>query len=97
MNVSEQGLAINRRFFLALDMLRQKRILRGKKTFATKHGINPWNIFMAQREPEKHFINVEWLSFLVTDYGISAEYLLTGVGNVFKDSKLNVGTSDKGI
>lgn len=95
MKISDTGLAINRRFFHVLDVLKQTRKIRGTLTFTRKYNINYWNLSTVKKEPDSHFINVEWLSYLVSDYGVSAEYLLTGIGNIFKDSKFNVSKSGK--
>ena len=83
MNVSETGLLINKRFFHTIEVLKQMHILGGPHGFARKYGINVGNIYTIKKEPDKHFVNAEWLSFLVTDFDVSAEYLLTGKGNMF--------------
>ena len=83
MNITDQGLAINARFFLVIDNLIHTRRIRGLKTFTDKYGLNYWNLWSVKNEPDKHFVRPEWLSILVTDFGVSATYLLTGVGVMF--------------
>lgn len=87
MNVSDEAIAINKRFFLVIDTLIQRRKMRGLKTFTEKYGLNYWNVWSVKNEPSKHFLRPEWLAFLVRDYNVSAMYLLTGVGVMFADSK----------
>lgn len=36
--------AIVHRFFEVLDLLKQRRTIRGKKTFCDRYGINRWNM-----------------------------------------------------
>lgn len=80
-----EELAITMRFFHTIDVLRQMRKLRGLQTFTKKYNINYWNICTIKKEPGNHSIKVEWLYYLVRDYGVSADYLLTGVGNIMRD------------
>ena len=61
------GMAITKRFFLALDVAINQRKARGIRTFTESHGIKS-----------------EWLAWLVEDYNVNAEWLLTGVGMMFK-------------
>lgn len=84
--ISPEGVAITKRFFLALDTLQMQRKIRGLKTITDKYGLNYWNMSTLRNEPEKRFLKPECLSFLVRDYGISADWLLCGVGQMFQES-----------
>lgn len=84
--ISAEGVAITKRFFLALDTLRMQRKIRGLKTITTKYGINYWNLSTVRKEPEKRLLKSEYLSFLVRDYDVSAEWLLCGRGGMFTES-----------
>ena len=88
MIISEHGQAITKRFFDTIDVLRQKRVIRGLQTFTRAHDINYWNIATVKKEPSKHLLKPEWLAYLVYDYNVSADYLLTGRGVMFIDSVL---------
>ena len=81
--MTPEGIAITRRFFLALDTLRMTKAIRGMKTFTDRYGINYWNLSTLRKEPEKRILKSEWLAFLVKDYNINAVWLLTGKGNIF--------------
>ena len=87
MTISQIGKDINKRFFFALDRLIQDRQIRGVQTFTKEFGINRWNLLTVKKEPESRFVKTEWLSYLVLHYGISAEWLLTGIGSVYSTKK----------
>ncbi len=88
MEISDKGEAINIRFFHTIDVLRQKRKIRGLLTFTKRYGLNYWNVSTIKSNPSGSRIRTEWLAYLVEDYGVSARYLLTGVGAMFEDSKI---------
>jgi len=50
--------AINKRFFEAIDELVKKKRLRGKKSFATKYGLNWGNLYQLRKHPGKDFNSV---------------------------------------
>ena len=83
LTMTPEGIAITRRFFLALDTLRMTKAIRGMKTFTDRYGINYWNLSTLRKEPEKRILKSEWLAYLVNDYNINAVWLLTGKGNIF--------------
>ena len=77
-------MAIAKRLALALDVLINQRRLRGIKTFTDAHDINYWNFSTFLKEPTKRVLKTEWLAYLVQDHDVNAEWLLTGVGSMFK-------------
>ena len=44
MNISKEGIAITKRFFEAIDMLKAQKRMRGLLTYTKAHDINYWNI-----------------------------------------------------
>lgn len=74
------------RFFEALQILKANKIIRGKQTFTNRYGINRWNFNTLEKEPERDIFQVSWLEYLVRDYMVSAEWLLTGEGAFFRDN-----------
>lgn len=86
--ITDEGLNITKRFFLALDTLKIKKEIRGVKSFTDRYGLNYWNFSTIRKEPEKRIIKTEWLAYLVSDYNVSAEWLLLGTGSMFKDAAL---------
>lgn len=71
------------RFFEALQVLKEQRVIRGKQTFTRKYDINRWNMNTLEKDMSQDMFQVAWLTYLVRDYGISATWLLTGRGNMF--------------
>ena len=73
-----------RRFFEALYRLKVDRRIRGKQTFTARYGINRWNLNSLEKDFSRDIFQPSWLSFLVRDYGVSADWLLTGKGDFYR-------------
>lgn len=82
---TEDSQKVIKRFFEALELLKQKKIIRGKQTFTKRYGINRWNMNTLQKNTESDMFQTAWLTYLVRDYNISATWLLTGVGKPLKE------------
>jgi hypothetical protein len=74
---------IVRRFFAALQRLKDDRRIRGKQTFTRAYGINRWNLLTLEKEPGRDIFQVAWLWYLVRDYGVSSQWLLSGHGDFY--------------
>lgn len=70
------------RFFQALYYLKSEKVIRGKQTFTARYGINRWNMNTLEKDMSRDIFQPAWLSYLVDDYDISAEWLLTGRGEI---------------
>lgn len=70
------------RFFQALYFLKAQHIIRGKQTFTTKFEINRWNMNTLEKDMSRDIFQPAWLTYLVEEYNISAEWLLTGRGDI---------------
>ena len=82
---------IVKRFFEALGRLKTDKRIRGKQTFTRAHGINRWNMLTLEKDPSRDIFQPAWLAYLVVDYGVSAQWLLTGVGEFYKGDKKSTG------
>ncbi|MCM1169721.1 MAG: hypothetical protein NC324_07280 [Bacteroides sp.] len=81
---NEVSKAIVDRFFKALDHLKEQGIIHGHVNFAERHGINRRNMYKQKMEPERDILKPVWLTYLVIDYNVSPEWLLTGKGKILK-------------
>lgn len=70
------------RFFAALGWLKETRRIRGLQTFARSCGVDRRSLRRIQAEPEKYSLKVGWVVHLVREYGIKADWLLTGEGQM---------------
>lgn len=78
--------AINKRFFAAIDELVKRKQLRGRKSFATRYELNWGNFYQLRKNPLNSF-ELAYLTYLVRDFGISSQWLLTGEGEMFSKRK----------
>lgn len=79
--------AVIRRFFEALYALKDRKEIRGKQTFTNQYGINRWNFNSLEKDMSRDIFQVAWLTYLVRDYGVSSQWLLTGRGDMFTTQK----------
>lgn len=86
---------ISKRFFKALEYLKEEKLIRGRQTFTSKYGINRRNLYQLEENLEKDIFQSAWLTYLVRDYNISAHWLLTGEGTVFTNNLKPVINSKK--
>lgn len=77
---------IIQRFFEVIQILIQTHVIRGKQTFTRRYGINRWNMITLSKNYASDIFQPAWLTYLVRDYNVSAEWLLTGKGQPIKDS-----------
>lgn len=84
-NIAREGIGVTERFFQAIDMLKEKKVIRGLQTFTREYDINRWNMNSVKWEPEKRFLKTEWIVYLCRDYYVSPEWLILGKGKVFTE------------
>lgn len=70
------------RFFKALAWLKETRQIRGVKTFTDRYGIHRRSLQRLQKDPGTNDFKAAWLTYLVVDYSINAQWLLTGEGQM---------------
>jgi len=76
------------RFFEALDILKTSGKIRGKKTFCDEMEVNRRNLYQLSKDYSRDIFQCAWLEYLVNKHGISAEWLITGKGAMFKKKAL---------
>ena len=80
---TEESQKIIGRFFDALAQLKSDKRIGGKTPFAERYNINRRNLYKLEKDYEKDIFQVSWLFYLVRDYNVSAEWLLTGKGSFY--------------
>lgn len=81
---SQDGVDITNRFFKAIDELKERKAIRGLGTFTNRYNINRWNLITVRDNPANATLKPEYISYLVADYNISAEWILLGTGQMFR-------------
>lgn len=82
MTQGEQNRIVGR-FFEALAYLKASRQIRGVKTFTDRYGIHRRSLQRLQKDPSTNDFKAVWLTYLVVDFGVSAQWLLTGEGRMY--------------
>jgi hypothetical protein len=80
---TEDSIKITKRFFSILYYLTKIKAIRGKATFARQYGVSQPSLRRLEREPHSDIMQIVWLFYLVRDFDVSAEWLLTGRGKRF--------------
>lgn len=72
------------RFFEALDVIISTKKIRGIQTYCNLYGINKRHLYTQRADLNKGYFEVYWLIPLIRDFGVSSNWLLLGIGNMFK-------------
>lgn len=85
-----ESIKIIERFYEAIDFLKASKRIRGIQTFTTKYNVNKRNFYTVRKNPESDMFQLIWIAYLINDYGISAEWLMTGKGGMLSkiDAKI---------
>lgn len=86
MKISQEGAEITNRFFKVIEILSDARYFKGLKTFTTLHDLNRRNIMRVKNSPNNTVLKPELIALLVRYHNVSAEWLLTGEGFIFKNN-----------
>lgn len=92
--INPQAIAIQRRFFEALDAAITFGKISGLKAFCDAHKLNRTKYSRIKNDLNKPFdemtykmIDIDALSGICADFGVSAEWLLLGRGKMLKTDK----------
>ena len=75
---------INNRFFQALDMVVRSGAIRGEATFCKEHNIDRRNLIKVKSNSSDQRVRIEWIYYLCNDFSISAEWIISGKGPMFR-------------
>ena len=78
-----ESIKIINRFYETIEVLKQTKQIRGIKTFTDAYGINRWNFITVSKNPESDMFQLIWITHLVKDFNVSAEWIMTGKGEMF--------------
>lgn len=78
--VSQQ---IIERFYCALDAIIAMKKIRGVNTYCRDNNIDRRNFIAQRKDLSRGWFQVSWMRQMVEDYGVSADWLLTGRGGMF--------------
>ncbi|MDR0658813.1 MAG: hypothetical protein LBG18_07785 [Mediterranea sp.] len=80
---NEEGIKIVERFFEAIYDLKDRKQIRGKQTFTRQYGINNRNFWLLEQDKSRDILQLSWIANLVRDYNVSAEWIMTGKGDMY--------------
>lgn len=86
MSVSQQGVEITNRFFLAIDILKGLGKIKSLRQITEMYGLNYGNTHKMMTCPQAHILKPELIAKLSLDFNISVEWILLGKGAMFQQS-----------
>lgn len=84
-NTTLAGQQIVTRFYIAVNELINKKVIRGVQTFTKKYDIDRRAFKRIEASPQMKSFDCGWLNFIVKDFDVNPEWLLTGKGQMFKN------------
>jgi hypothetical protein len=89
---NEEGIKIVERFFEVIYDLKKRRNIRGKQSFTRHYNINNGNFWQLEQDKSRNILQLAWISYLVRDFNVSAEWIFTGKGKMYvKDPTFRIG------
>ena len=73
------------RFFEAMTYLKEERVVEGFATITKEIGMDRRNLYKIRKDPANKSLRLYWLAGMVERYNISANWLLTGQGEMIDD------------
>lgn len=74
---------IMERFYSAMDAIIESKKIRGVNTYCRLYEIDRRNFIAQRKDLDRGWFQVSWLQPMVREYGVSARWLLTGMGKMF--------------
>lgn len=83
--INEESQRIVVRFFDALSVLIDCGIINGYSAFADRYGINRGNFTSLRTKGSRVAFQPCWMYYLVNDFHVSANWLVTGRGDMWQE------------
>lgn len=77
-----ESIQIIDRFYQSVNMLIAQGALKSKRAFAVNHNIERTSFSRCETEQESDRFQLIWITYLVTEYPISLEWIMTGKGGM---------------
>lgn len=82
---SKESADIIDRFFLAIETMKRDRVIGGLTPFCNRYSIDRRNLCKLKTDRSHNCFQTGWLLFLVRDFGINADWLITGMGDFYRE------------
>lgn len=76
-------LAIMDRYFIAVDACIKEGLLKNMTAYCADTGIEKNHFYVQRKERSRGYFEVGWIVPLICDCGVSANWILTGKGQMF--------------
>lgn len=75
---------IRSRFFQVLDLLKERKVIRGLGTFCRTYNLDRTRLSKIKNRTQGYkTIEVVWIAYL-SEYGVSPDWIITGKGKMFQ-------------
>lgn len=82
-NYSQDTLDVMERFYVALEACKQNNVINSVAEYCEKNNIESAALYRQRKHREKGLFEIGWAVPLIRNCGVSARWLMTGVGSMF--------------
>jgi hypothetical protein len=80
---SKEEIEIIGRFYEVLDYLLETKKVKSYYDFAIKYDIPRNSLTVLKAEPTRNLFRARWVTILLRDFNVSADYIFLGEGDMF--------------
>lgn len=82
-NYSQDTFNVMERFYIALESCKDCKVINSVSEYCEKNNIESAALYRQRKHRERGLFEIGWAVPLIRDCGVSARWLLTGVGSMF--------------
>lgn len=82
-NYSQDTLDVMERFYVALEACKDSKVINSVAEYCETNKIESAALYRQRKHREKGLFEIGWAVPLIRSCGVSARWLLTGVGSMF--------------